>query len=128
MYLFIVDMSGMALLSRLALRPGLRCTSNSSTATGLRTLTASLSNKATFATPNAHLRAAVGVNRSVSKDMLFDGAWKGWGVSRMVSTSATLSQESATSVATGKKLRIAVIGQSMFGRDVSIGIISTVCQ
>ena len=110
----VVDMSGVAMLSRLALRPGLRSTS---TGTGLRTISASLSNKTTSATPNARLRAAVGVSGSLSKERLFNGTSKGWGLPRMVSTSTTTSgQESA---AGGNKLRIAIIGQSMFGRDVS---------
>lgn len=97
-------MSGVGLLSRLAVRPGLR------SAAGLRATSASLAAKVT---PSAHLKPIVG--STVSKEKLQGGHSA---KPRLFSTSPRSGQEAAVA-AGGKNLKIAVIGQSMFGRDVS---------
>ncbi len=88
-------MSGLSLLPRLALRRGLT--------TSLRPLTSRLS---TFAAPRVSATSVMMSGRSRDCE----------GVRSLSTSRAVRSEASGGSV---EKLRIAIIGQSMFGRDVS---------
>ena len=101
-------MSGAALLSRLALRPGLR--------SAVRPLSASLS-----ACTTPQLQA---VTSLATKRTRWEGPEKWRGVRSISTGSAVRSEASGVG---GGKLRIAIIGQSMFGKDVSVCVCVCVC-